>query len=348
MSRPPIIHLSGETGWRGGEIQLARLVRLLPRVNGDCCIVVQDAALADRLPESRVAKVSGMGFLHPWSALAVRRIARLQKEVILHAHCSKALETALLSGAGSSAKLIVSRRNAYPVKSAWKYRAADRVVPVSAAASKRLVEAGVPAANLAIVPDMVEPGDFVNCRPERFNLGERVCLILCAAAFSEEKDHITLLSAWKFVEDSGAPAHLVLAGTGPLHSEMIGRSREMGLKNVTFAGWREDMPRLILGADIAVLSSRSEGLSTFLCEAQWCAKPVVATDAGGIGDAVANLETGLLSRVGDPMSLAANLLMLIKHDDQRQSMGRAAAKRARMLFSPDVVLASYAALYDSI
>jgi hypothetical protein len=49
-------------------------------------------------------------------------------------------------------KLVASRRNAYPIKSGWKYRAADAVVAVSEAAAQELEKAGVPADRISIVP----------------------------------------------------------------------------------------------------------------------------------------------------------------------------------------------------
>ncbi|UUP16293.1 glycosyltransferase family 4 protein [Nitratireductor thuwali] len=349
VEKNSVFHLSGERGWRGGESQLALLVRHLDAGWKGRMLVPDNSELYLRLTALHVEPMSGFGFQHPLAGLRLRRMIEGQNgRVLLHAHSSKALETALLARFGQKVPLVVSRHNAFSVKSGWKYRMADAVIAVSQAARGALARAKVPVSRITVIPPAVDRERFANPTTERFGISDKAVVVLCAAAFAEEKDHETLLKAWKQVEAEERDAHLVLAGDGPLRAAMHQFCRELGLERVLFVGWRDDLPDLVAGCDIAVLSSRLEGLPTFLCEAQWVGKPVAATDAGGAGEAIANGHTGFLSEVADPVALAQNLLRLTKNADLRKKFGLAAAARAQRLFDPNAVASAHQRVYESV
>ena len=344
---PTIFHVSAERGWRGGENQLALLLRYLDR-SRQHLMVPRGSELQRRAGNVLTTSASGFGFFHPGAAWRLRKALLQAEPSLLHAHSSKALETAILARLRAKVPLVVSRRTAYPVRSGWKYRAADAVIAVSHAAREQLVHAGVAPDRITIIPDAVDTERFGSIGPHRPEIPERAVLVLCAAAFSAEKDHATLLAAWRLVEDSEDTAYLALAGAGELDETLRAQSAALGLRRVLFLGWREDLPSRLLGADIAAVTSSSEGLSSFLCEAQWCGKPVVATDTGGIPDAVRHGEGGLLSPVGDPRAVAANLLRLIEDAELRRRFGQAAQARARRVFDPLLVADAHARVYADL
>lgn len=343
---PTIYQLSSERGWRGGEMQLSILVRHLgaPLTNVVC--VPRDSELARRLDGRNVRLVDGFGFLRPLTALELgREIARGPGRALLHAHSSRALETAILCRLWTRTPVVVSRKTSYAVRSPWKYKSADAVVAVSRAARDVMLGAGVPPERITIIPDAVDPSRFEGIEPDRLGLGSDAVLVLCAAAFSAEKDHATLLHAWAEVEKKHVGTHLALAGDGVLLDASKRLCGQLGLRHVHFLGWRQDIGGLIAGSDIAVLSSRAEGLSSFLCEAQWAGLPVVATSAGGVVDAIEDGATGLLSPVGDVASLAGNLSRMIADGHLRRRFGEGAATRARRLFDPNSAADAHAMLY---
>lgn len=345
--RKPVFHLSGEHGWRGGEVQLELLLSRLASNSKDRLFVPKTSELARRVAFTATIPIGRLGFAYPAAALTVRRaIKQAGEPVILHAHSSKAIETALLAGIGLNAQLVISRHTAFPVTSGWKYRAATALVAVSDATQQRLIRAGVDMERIEVIPIAVDDTKLDSAVVSGF-VGHGP-IVLHAAAFTAEKDHRTLLQAWALVEKSHPTAVLLLAGDGPLWRECSAHAEEIGLRRVEFVGWVETVGELVKRCDLAVLSSRFEGFSTFLCEAQWCGKAVAATRAGGTAEAVAHGITGLLSEPGNIEALAHNVLDLIDDVRKREQMGASAAVRARQMFSPDRLAKAHERLYGSL
>ena len=83
--------------------------------------------------------------------------------------------------------------------------------------------------------------------------------IITIARFHPVKDHRTLLHAFAYVCARVSDVDLLLAGDGPLRSELEGLAAQLGVANrVAFLGVRHDIPDLLNAADIFALSSVSE------------------------------------------------------------------------------------------
>lgn len=119
-----------------------------------------------------------------------------------------------------------------------------------------------------------------------------------------------------------------------LESRVHALIRERGLsERVRFLGHLDDVGRLMAAMDLLVFPSRFEAFSRALLEAMACGVPVVASDAGGILEAVADGETGRLVHGVDPERLAEGMLELIDDPDKRRRWGAAARLRAQREFS---------------
>jgi glycosyltransferase involved in cell wall biosynthesis len=131
----------------------------------------------------------------------------------------------------------------------------------------------------------------------------------------------------------------VFVGDGPFRRRLEGRG-------AVLAGERDDAAECVAASDIVVLASRfGESLPNALLEAMAAAKPVVATRVGGVPEAVADGETGILVRPGDVAALRDAILTLAGDPGLRQRLGAAGRDRVAREFPVDKMVASYEALY---
>jgi len=119
---------------------------------------------------------------------------------------------------------------------------------------------------------------------------------------------------------------LVVAGTDTGYaSSMISMVQELGLasaftwiKNPT----RKEIARLMHKCEIFVLPSYLESNPIVIHEAGACAKPVIASNVGGIPEVIENGKNGLLVPRGNPSALAASIMVLLRDPDLETRLGR--------------------------
>ncbi|WP_041458988.1 glycosyltransferase family 4 protein [Ammonifex degensii] len=169
-------------------------------------------------------------------------------------------------------------------------------------------------------------------------------VVTCVAEMSRDKNHGLLLAAWKELASRRSGCHLILVGTGVLLSRWQEKVRAERVPRVHFLGYRRDVPQILRESDLAVLTSRREGLSRFIMEAMAAGLPVVATDVRGCRDLVEHGKTGFLVKLGDVEGLAGTLERLIQDRELRETLGRAGREKIRA-FSLDRVLKEMEAIY---
>ncbi|MDZ7693492.1 MAG: GT4 family glycosyltransferase PelF [Balneolaceae bacterium] len=114
-------------------------------------------------------------------------------------------------------------------------------------------------------------------------------------------------------------------------------------ENFEFGGFHNAPHELFNEGDISILSSISEGFPYTVIESMSCARPVVATDVGGIREALEGC--GELCRPRDPQSLADGVIKLLSDDDLRIEMGRRARERVLLKYTIEKSVNSYYETY---
>ncbi|HEX7485730.1 MAG TPA: glycosyltransferase family 4 protein [Vicinamibacterales bacterium] len=143
------------------------------------------------------------------------------------------------------------------------------------------------------------------------------------------KDPETLLKAFVLVRDRVPGARLHLVGDGELRDAVSSQAATMGIADaVALLGWRKDLRAIYAGIDVLVLSSRQEGTPFAVIEAMAAARPVVATDVGGVADILVDGVTGLLVSPQDPSALADAMIRLALDAPLRGRIGAAAREHA--------------------
>ena len=141
--------------------------------------------------------------------------------------------------------------------------------------------------------------------------------ILMVARFDIPKKHLELLEALSFMKELNW--HMIFAGDGSLKERCAQYVQEhnMGHK-VTFLGNHTNVSELLMDSDIFVLTSSWEGLPLSILEAMSHGLPIVASNVGGIREAVRNSENGFLIHHNLPELLS----ILIENPMLRKKMGR--------------------------
>lgn len=196
------------------------------------------------------------------------------------------------------------------------------VLPPEDLARVRLIHHGVELGRFTPVP-----------APRRATVG-----IVSVGRMVEKKGFADLLQACALLRDrlpgpAAAPAfRLTIYGDGPLREELTALRDRLGLDaEVDFAGECDGdaVLRAYRRADVFALTpcvtadGDRDGVPNVIVEAMACGLPVVATDAGGVGEIVRPDGNGLLAAPGDVEAVAGHLHRLVTDPELRQRLGAA-------------------------
>lgn len=237
------------------------------------------------------------------------------------------------------------------------FQLAHAIAANSDAVGRELVRDGVPARKVVTVYNGIDTSrvrplaDFD--REETLGSlglprdGARRFVTVVANMRHPVKDQATFLRAARSVRERVPEAAFVLAGEGGLVEHYRALAAELGLaEHAFFTGRCARVTELLAVSDVCVLSSRGvEGFSNSIAEYMAAARPVVATDVGGAGEAVADGETGFVVPPGDDASMAARITELLTDRERARAMGERGLKRVTDKFSCEAQLARVEELY---
>jgi glycosyltransferase involved in cell wall biosynthesis len=137
------------------------------------------------------------------------------------------------------------------------------------------------------------------------------------------------LDVLQTVRDSGVPAHLVVAGDGPLREELDAAVCERGLEPfVHRLGHRTDVERILGGIDLLLLTSDSEGIPGIVIEATMTGCPVVTYPLGAVATVIEDGCTGIVLPRADAALMASAVAELLRDPSTRARMSATGRDRA--------------------
>lgn len=163
----------------------------------------------------------------------------------------------------------------------------------------------------------------------KWGVSLRETVFICVARLSPEKNHITLLKAFKQMLSKHPQARLVLVGDGPEREniELFVSSNDLTGK-VILEGQRQDVSAFLSGADVFVLSSNVESLPLSLLESMAAGLPALVTNVGDIPRFVEHGQSGFICKPGDNTLLCCVMTELAVNEPLRKKMGERALQIA--------------------
>jgi glycosyltransferase involved in cell wall biosynthesis len=148
--------------------------------------------------------------------------------------------------------------------------------------------------------------------------------LICTRGFSPYYCVDIVVRAFAEVQKSFPDARLDLVGGGPLEAEIRALVAKLKLSGVNFTGVvsQADIAKYYGAADIFINASRLDNMPVSVMEAFASGTPVVTTSPECMPYLVEHGKTGLLSPVGDPASLAANVVRLLREPELAANLAR--------------------------
>lgn len=292
--------------------------------------------------------------IHKFTSL--RKTLAEQKIQIIHAHKTGSNFWGSILGRISQVKAVVA--HVHGKTYSWKNikieklvgQLADKVISVSEFEKRRLVKAGVASAKIVTIHNGINPTNFktepnVATKSQLAIRAEAPIVGICAG-LRPEKNHEVFLYAAREVANK-RDAYFLIVGDGERRRELEALAVNLGIaERCIFAGFvKEKIADMLSLFDIGVLCSELEAMPLTLLEYMASAKPIVATNVGGIPEVIQDGVNGFLVPPRDPHALAQKLLLLLTQRDIAKKMGDNGFCIVKQKFSEEVMVKKIEELY---
>jgi len=356
-----ILHVETGRHLYGGPQQVIYLISALAERGHDCTLVCPPDSGIDA-----AARIKGLHVRNLFCAgdldlpFAYRLVQYLQavKPDLVHCHSRRGAD--MLGGLAASfadIPAVVSRRvdnTEMRLLAALRYRPFKKIIAISEAIAGVLRDHDVEESRIEVIRSAVDTEQFAerpDCQKVRaeFGVPPDVHVIAAAGQLIPRKGHRYLLQAVANLKDSQPPFRVIIFGEGYLNNQLRDQAASLGLGDIVqFAGFRDDLDDFMGCIDFFVHPALTEGLGIVALKAAAAGVPVVGFAAGGMVEAVADGETGILVPSGDVEKLQVAIATLMDDEDLRHRLGAAGRKRMQNEFSIARMADQHIKFYESI
>ena len=354
-----VLHFQKVAGISGSE---AHLLSLLPRL-AERGWDVRMLMLHEHEPgawdfarelEARGVPLDAIPIARDFDPAAFMRLVSYvgrERPTILHTHLVHADAYGQIAGALARVPVRMSTKHGFnEFREGRAFAMADRGVAslahvhiaISRGLAQYLEEAeGFDAEDFEIVHYGIAP------RGEPSPYAESAPRLLCVGRLIPIKGHIVLLRAFAEARKQVPGLTLDIAGRGPLEPALKALARELGIEDaVRFLGYVSPIQDAIERSAVIVVPSMGEGFGMVALEAMERARPVIAASIGGLGELVADGETGVLVTPGEAEPLARAIVEVAGDLDRAARMGEAGRRRALAEFLEERCIERTEQLYE--
>jgi glycosyltransferase involved in cell wall biosynthesis len=353
-ARRSILHFSNSTLWGGVEEHICGLLRNLSRSLFRAQLVC-DPVVYERfraaLPED--VEVNPLSLSSPKHVGAGARFAKLilrEQFQIVHSHMFwSSLFASPIAWACRVPNIVETLHGTEAWRRGWKAsfivdRATthfvSRYVAVSESDAHFLREKKkVSAQKITLIHNGIDTRRFLIHHDARTQIRTALgftdgdVVLIAVARFHSGKGHRILLEAMSQLVLLDPGLKLICLGEGEEGSQLKALAESLQLTDfVRFVGYQRNVPEWLAAADINVLPTFYEGFPLTVLEAMAAGLPTVASNVGGIPEAVDNNLNGILIPLGDVNALVHAISTLVHDNQLRARMGRDARLRAMQRF----------------
>jgi glycosyltransferase involved in cell wall biosynthesis len=180
----------------------------------------------------------------------------------------------------------------------WGLRSVHSMIAISEQLRVRSLAAGIDTQVVRKIFNGFDEGSFFIPDPQlksalrqKLGIDESAQVVLSIGRVEHRKGYDLLLESFKLIQQRFPGISLVIVGTdntdqNPFYVELCRKIEDNGLRNVSFAGNRNNAHEYIKAADYFFFCSRQEGFGTVMIEAMACGLPTVVMNISGITEEI--------------------------------------------------------------
>lgn len=352
-----IVQIMPEFGLAGAETMCENLTYELVKMGHEVIVVsLYDfhSAITDRLEESGVI----IKYLSKKPGIDISIISKLrllfkkEKPDVIHTHryvMQYAIPAAIMSGIKARVHTVHNvalKENDKPARILAKffYKFCN-VVPVALSSEIQKTILDEYKLKPKDVPIILNGINLSKCIPKENYLCNDSIKILHIGRFSEQKNHVILIEAFRLFHANNKSSRLELIGDGEKKDEIKELVKKCKLENcVDFLGLQKNVYAYLHDADVFVLPSNYEGIPMTLIEAMGTGLPIVATNVGGIPDMlVNNISAKIVNNNAEEVARAIEDIAI--SESTRKALGKKALE-ASTVFSAKEMCRAYSNIYE--
>lgn len=348
----------------GGALQVVYLMRgLAERGHGVDLVCAKGSAIETEARRSGIPvhPVSVWCDCDPSLVLRVYSEVRKVKPDVVHLHSRRGAE--ILGGVAARMArvpaVVLSRRVDDRISlgalGRLKYNVIpDKIIAISGGIKKVLSDCGIDEERLELVHSAI-----ITAKPQcdrdrkwfesEFGISQDAPVAGVIAQLIERKGHRYFFSVIPDILKEFPDARFLIFGKGPLRAQLESRVQELGIsEEVQFAGFREDMNRILTNLDVVVHPALREGLGVSLLQAAYAGVPIVASAVGGIPEIVRDGETGFLIQPEDTEAIKQSVLKLFRDRELGKRFGENGRRLVQSEFSVDQMVDGNLRVYRDV
>jgi len=260
---------------------------------------------------------------------------------LMHAHLARAAYIGGKVRRRTGIPLAVKTHNYVDLK---YYRDVDRFLPTTADQRRYLIEHGIAASRIQVVPNF----SSLNAVDEAGSIDTGPIVFGSFGRMVAKKGFSQLIDAFKQALDAGIDARLVIGGDGVEREALVRRIAGHGCaERIELCGWISDAAAFLDSIDVFVLPSLDEPFGIVVLEAMARGKVIISTRTQGPSEVLTGADAFLVN-TGDVDALAGALREAAANPDEASKKAARALQKFKHTYAKDVVVPQLLAHYATL